>query len=554
MTSPVEYADTLESVKGRLPESRPSSIRLGSLPDDSAADLRFVQDRIAVFAKVTFFISTMFLVATTAGDWARGVSRMTPVGRTSHVVGTLIALGVWRLLRGRRDYTPAELAGIDIAGTLGIAVAFVLMGHHSLQPYGFYTGLLSVTHVSISRAMIIPSVPSRTLLLGVLGFVGFVISRATLPEPIEMAEVAGSRARGILEALLWSTAGSAVSTVASKVIYGLHAKAREARQLGQYSLEEKIGSGGMGEIYRARHAMLRRPTAVKLLSGHGSDTQLRRFENEVRLTAGLTHPNTISIYDYGRTPNGVFYYAMELLDGLTLEQLVEKHGAQPPARVIHLLLQVCGALAEAHGVGLIHRDIKPAKIYLCRRGGILDFVKVLDFGLVRQVGSASDVTASSADIVVGTPLYLSPEAILKPSAIDARADIYGLGAVGYFLTTATNVFEGKNLVEICGHHLHTAPDPPSRRHPVPADLERVILCCLAKEPDQRPATARDLREALEACADSGAWGQAEAEAWWASAPHSRPPPPLPKESGEQPRLTALRIDLERRTADDDSRS
>jgi serine/threonine-protein kinase len=398
--------------------------------------------------------------------------------------------------------------------------------------------------------MIIPSIPPRTFWLGVLGFSGFVVSRATLPVSIELSELAGSRARGILEAVLWSAAGSVVATVASRVIYGLHEKAREARQLGQYALEEKIGEGGMGEIYRARHAMLRRPTAVKLLSGHGSDGQLRRFEREVQITAGLTHPNTISIYDYGRTPEGIFYYAMELLEGLTLEELVVRHGAQPAARAIHVLRQVCGALEEAHGVGLIHRDIKPANIFLCRRGGILDFVKVLDFGLVRQVGSEQDTAASSADIVVGTPLYLSPEAILKPSQLDARADIYGLGAVAYFLVTGTPVFSGKNLVEICGHHLHTAPEPPSSRKPLAADFERVILACLAKDPMDRPQTARALREALEACEDAGRWKDTQAAEWWATAPSSRARPFVaPSQSGALPRLTALRIDLEQRKGD-----
>jgi hypothetical protein len=524
-----------------------SSVRLGSLPAHSEQELRFVQDRIALFGKVTFFISAMFLIATVAGDVANGTARLEPLKRGGHLAGTLIALALWLVLRSRRDYSPRALHALDAAGTLGICVSFVLMGHQSLQPYGFYTSVLSVAHVSITRAMVVPSVPGRTLLLAALGSAGLIVSRALSPLSLELPALPGAFGRGMIEAVLWSTAACAVATVASRVIYGLQEKAREARQLGQYALEERIGQGGMGEIYRAHHAMLRRPTAVKIMSGHGSEAQLKRFEREVQLTARLTHPNTISIYDYGRTPGGLFYYAMELLDGLTLEQLVERYGPLPPARVIHLLSQVCGALKEAHGIGLIHRDIKPANIYLCRRGEIADFVKVLDFGLVRELNGSGNVSLSSADAVVGTPLYLSPEAILKPSQIDARADIYGLGGVAYYLATGTTPFSGQNMVEICGHHLHTEPEPPSRRRAIPADLERVILSCLAKDPAARPQSAAALLKTLATCPCAPGWTQADAEAWWSAHGSGVEPAraPAPPPSGEQCMLVC-RVDLEHR--------
>jgi eukaryotic-like serine/threonine-protein kinase len=544
----VYYADTERAQsKPRSRRTWPTPVRLGSLPAGSEQDLRFVQDRIALFAKTTLFISTMFLVATGAADALTDVHRFSTLGRISHVFGTLIALGLWRVAGSRRSYSPSMLQALDVAGTLAICWAFTFMGHDSLQPYGFYTSLLAVTHVSITRAMVVPSIPRQTLVLAVLGFAGFVVSRATMPWPPELALVAGSRGRGIIEAVLWSTAGAAVATVASTVIYGLHERAREARQLGQYSLEEKIGQGGMGEVYRARHAMLRRPTAVKLLAGDGSEDELRRFEREVQLTARLTHPNTISIYDYGRTPDGVFYYAMELLDGLTLHDLVERHGPQPAARVIHILRQVCGALREAHRSGLIHRDVKPANIILCRRGDVPDFVKVLDFGLVREIKSASDPTRSSVEAVVGTPLFLSPEAISTPDRVDARADIYGLASVAYFLVTATTPFSGKSVVEVCAHQLHTAPEPPSRREPVPADLERVILSCLAKNPDDRPQSAEALASALDLCSDAHKWTERDAEAWWSGIATSDPERPLhPAATGEPPRTTVFRVDLEKR--------
>jgi serine/threonine protein kinase len=293
-----------------------------------------------------------------------------------------------------------------------------------------------------------------------------------------------------------------------------------ARQVGQYTLDEKIGEGGMGVVYRARHALLRRPTAIKLLPpGRAGLVNLRRFEREVQQTARLTHPNTVAIYDYGRTPDGVFYYAMELLDGITLDELVRTGGALPPARAIHILRQVCGALGEAHDLGLVHRDIKPANIILTERGGEADIVKVVDFGLVRHIDtSGTEVTATAANVLTGTPLYMAPEAIRSEDAVDGRSDLYALGAVAYFLLTGLPVFEGRTMVEVCAHHLHTTPVPPSQRAKgtIPADLEAVVLRCLAKAPDERVRHARALRDALDRCADAGAWSAEEASRWWAA--------------------------------------
>ena len=210
----------------------------------------------------------------------------------------------------------------------------------------------------------------------------------------------------------------------------------EARELGQYTLDQKIGSGAMGVVYRAHHGMLQRPTAVKLLElDKTSDRTIARFEREVQLTSQLNHPNTIAIYDYGRTPEGIFYYAMEYLDGLDLQTLVDRCGAQPEGRVIHILRQICGSLNEAHGIGLIHRDIKPANIILCQRGGEHDVVKVLDFGLVKAVDEERQIKLTATGVMLGTPLYMSPEAIQRPEAVDGRNDLYAVGAVGYFMIT-----------------------------------------------------------------------------------------------------------------------
>lgn len=317
--------------------------------------------------------------------------------------------------------------------------------------------------------------------------------------------------RGILVSAL-----AGVFVYAAAMIVGLRRQVEVARKLGQYTLETRLGQGGMGVVYRAQHAMLRRPTAVKLMTG-SDPKSLARFEREVQMTSRLTHPNTIAIYDYGRTPDGVFYYAMELLEGITLEDLVEVDGPQPPTRVLHILRQVSGAIAEAHATGLIHRDIKPANVMLTRRGRIPDFVKVLDFGLVKDLQDREAASLSVEGALVGTPLYLAPESITRPGQVSAAADLYAIGAVGYFLLAGVPVFVGKSLVEVCGQHLHNDPVPPSMRahRPVPEPIEALVLDCLAKDPARRPASADALMRRIEACErEVGEWTPAQAESWW----------------------------------------
>lgn len=289
------------------------------------------------------------------------------------------------------------------------------------------------------------------------------------------------------------------------------------QRFGQYQLRQKIGEGGNGSVYRAQHCLLRRPTAIKLMKPDfvRSPACRERFEHEVRITSNLNHPNTIAIYDYGQTPEGTLYYAMELLNGGTLEQLVACSGPMPAARVIHVLTQIAGSLFEAHEKGLIHRDIKPSNAIVCERGGLFDVVKVLDFGLVKQI-EANDAGLTQANVLVGTPLYMAPELINGSSGGSPRSDIYALGAAGYYLLTGRNVFEGASAVEICAKHLQETPIPPSQRvdFPVPADLEQVILQCLEKDPDKRPADAESLLDRLNACADAGRWSQQDARGWW----------------------------------------
>jgi serine/threonine protein kinase len=291
----------------------------------------------------------------------------------------------------------------------------------------------------------------------------------------------------------------------------------EAKQLGQYTLEAKLGAGAMGVVYKGHHAMLRRPTAIKMLDvDKVNDASIQRFEREVQLTCQLNHPNTVAIYDYGRTPEGVFYYAMEFLDGLNLQTLVEHYGPQPESRVIRILSQICGSLYEAHSLGLVHRDIKPANIMLNRRGCDADVVKVLDFGLVKAVDEQKQAGMTAANALTGTPLYMAPEAIQAPNSVDARSDLYAVGAVGYFLLTGKPVFDATSIVELYQQHVDAIPDPPSQRlgKAVSGELEHAILACLEKNRAKRPHTARDLAQLLARCPMASQWSVEESEEWW----------------------------------------
>jgi hypothetical protein len=441
-----------------------------------------------------------------------------------HAGATVIMGAVWQLTR-RRRLSFATLRSLDVTAALSACTCYGWMGFSiaSLQvaggqppELGLFSGLLAAVNTLTSRAIIVPSTARLTALVSAGGLLP--VAAATL---FALRDVAGpERAISIIA---WCALAVTTAVVGSHVIFGLRKEAAQVRKLGQYTLIEKVGSGGMGSVYRASHAMLRRPTAVKLLRpDHAGEANLARFEREVQLTAALTHPNTVAIYDYGRTPDGLFYYAMEFLDGINLEHLVRQYGPQEPSRVLRILSQVCGALVEAHEIGLIHRDIKPANIILTERGGEPDVAKLLDFGLVKRLrtdtlqAEAATLTLDAANVVVGTPAYMSPEAITNPEEVDGRADLYGLGAVGYFLSTGQPVFENSSTVEVLADHLHTPPVPPSARveFDLPPDLERLILACLRKRPDDRPRDSRTLLSELRRCRVPRAWSADEANDWW----------------------------------------
>lgn len=312
--------------------------------------------------------------------------------------------------------------------------------------------------------------------------------------------------------------GIAVATgvVGVAAIQKLRREIFEARRLGQYRLGALIGQGGMGEVYLAEHQMMKRPCAIKVIRPEkaGDPTNLARFEREVRLTARLSHWNTIDIFDYGQADDGTFYYVMEYLPGLSLKQLVSRFGPMCPGRTIFLLRQTCEALAEAHGAGLIHRDIKPANIFAAHRGGLYDVAKLLDFGLARPIASTVDIELTNAGSITGSPLFMSPEQALGEEP-DERSDIYSLGAVAYHLLSGRPPFEHENPVRLIASHLHETPAALHDLLPnVPTDLERVVMTCLQKRREDRYQTAEELLSALAECESANAWGRGQAAAWW----------------------------------------
>jgi len=315
-----------------------------------------------------------------------------------------------------------------------------------------------------------------------------------------------------------------IAIAVAKIVYGWGREVTKARQMGSYRLVELLGRGGMGEVWRAEHQMLARPAAIKLvrpgtvagLSG-GRDLLLKRFEREALATAALTSPHTVHLYDFGVTADGTFYYVMELLRGLDLNELITRFGPMPAPRVVHVLRQVCEALAEAHGVGLVHRDVKPANVYLCRAGRTHDFAKVLDFGLVKRAGLAGrDAKLTQANVATGTPAFMAPELALGDEEIDGRADLYAVGCLAYWLLTGTQVFDAPSPARLMFAHVRDTPAPPSSRAEleIPPALEALVMRCLSKDPAGRPQTAEELADALGDAVSDDRWTPDHATRWW----------------------------------------
>ncbi len=547
-----------------MPRQKPSPTT-----EDSEETRAFLQTRLALFWKVLFCFNLAGGVLGLAGG-----GMVKPGPDTVITFGSIAISGAlwWLCRRGGRSIRFCRI--VDAAGPLIIAIVgtfltrFILVGfvrEHSVvtregslmaDGYVVMIDLFPAAMFLAIRAALIPSSPRRTIIITALVGVPKILLSSALVPAIGGGLAWRAANSGVFPwlpttSIMEWTIATITCTVISRVIYGLRAEVREARRFGQYVLERKIGEGAMGVVYRAAHAMLRRPAAIKLLlKDRASEADLVRFEREVQLTSRLVHPNTISIFDYGRTAEGVFYYVMEYLDGLDLQSLVDQYGPVEPARAIHILAQVSGALAEAHALGLIHRDIKPANIVLTERPDEPDVVKVVDFGLVRTFGG-NMVESAAGDAIIGTPLYMAPEAISRPDTIDGRSDLYAVGAVAYFLLTGRQVFEAATVLEVCSKHMLETPVPPSQRlgRALPADLEAIVLGCLAKDRDARPASAAALRASLLACADAAHIDLPAARAWWRVQRASQKNSPGSVDPVDEPgsRPATMAIDLGGRT-------
>ena len=500
--------------------SDPDATDFVTVPENTEERREFLQARVALFGKMLAVMTAVFLTASASSYFllTPDPSIAVRISRDRYdLVAIALFLGLWAIARrGRLPRVALEIleAGAAILACAGYAV-MVLPASEELN---ILVPSLCALVILMARAVFIPTTPRRTFFVSLAGAAPSVVVAWLLARRLGATTSIPSYIGPTVYVAIWAGMAVALTTVTSRIIYGLEQKVRAARQLGQYTLAERIGEGGMGVVYRAQHAMLRRPTAVKVLPpAKMGEQNLRRFEREVQLTSRLTHPNTISIYDYGRTPDGLFYYAMEYLEGFTLTELVEAAGPLPARRVAWLMRQICGSIAEAHRIGLIHRDIKPDNLIVCDRGGVADVVKVLDFGLVKDFGS-SEPALSSVNTLIGTPLYMAPESFTDPDSVGVPSDVYALGAVAYYLAAGRHVFEARTLMEISAHHMRTPAPSPSTGlpRPLPDALEALILGCLAKRPGERPRSAEVLEDRFSAILELGAWTQAEARAWWAA--------------------------------------
>jgi serine/threonine-protein kinase len=380
-------------------------------------------------------------------------------------------------------------------------------------------GVLQTVLIMMVYGVLIPNDPRRTarvvltLLLGPMAVLVFELEwHATdlIRERIDGNALAFNH-------VVYLSMGAGLSIYIAYILHRVRKELREARKLGQYQLGERLGSGGMGDVYLAEHQLLKRPCALKTINASNSTNPVAqmRFEREVQSAAKLTHPNTIAIFDYGHTGDGTFYYVMEYLPGMSMGELVERFGPLPPGRAVYLMRQACGGLAEAHQLGLVHRDLKPANIFVAILGGQCDVAKVLDFGLVKLSEGQADAQLTADQTVSGTPAFMAPEQARAHRELDARADIYALGGVLYFMLTGRPPFEGATAVDLMIAHARDPVVPPSKLRPeIPADLEAVVLKALAKEPERRYPDVRAFSRALGACACAGDWNADRAEAWW----------------------------------------
>ncbi len=491
----------------------------GSAPQLTAETQRLLRVRLRMAAIVLFLGFAAFLVRN-AFELDFTVWRHA-LGFGLHIAVTLV-LALLAGLLCHRCAIPLKWLRLSELLVFGLPAALFLFAQYSMTLgccakgyFEFPAGLWLV--LIYTYALFIPNTLRRAaLVISLMAAAPLALFLTMFWTNQEVAQLVNTEhLTGIPLMLVISALGS---------IYGagtmgfLRQEAFHAKLLGQYRLKRRIGAGGMGEVYFAEHQLLKRPCVIKLIRPEkaGDERVLARFQREVRATARLSHWNNIDVFDYGRAECGTFYYVMEYLPGMSLAEIIERYGPMPPERVIYLLRQVCDALEEAHSIGLIHRDIKPGNIFAAYRGGMYDVAKLLDFGLVKPlVEDEQPIQLTVEGVITGTPLFMSPEQATSETEPDARSDIYSLGAVGYYLLTGQPPFERDRAIQIMIAHAREEVTPPSKLRPeVPADLEQVILRCLAKSPDGRFQTAAEMAEALSGCKDAGQWTRQRAARWW----------------------------------------
>ena len=433
---------------------------------------------------------------------------------------------------------PKAVINVGLAFQVLTAALITTLVHWNPVPMGAGVSWLCI--IILVHPAVVPTPPIKTLLVSLL--------IATLdPLAVWVTSLRGIPSQVDLYTQIWDFLPNyicvALAMIPAKIIMGLGRQVTQARELGSYQLGELLGRGGMGEVYAARHRLLARPAAIKLIrpeaigAGNSEAAQLviQRFRREAQAAALLRSPHTISLYDFGVTDEGTFYYVMELLDGFDLETLVKRFGSIHPARTIHILRHACHSLSEAHTRNLIHRDIKPSNIFACRLGLSVDFVKVLDFGLVKhqqESGQEHTVLVTQPNVTTGTPAFMAPEMALG-EGVTTSVDIYALGCVGYWLLTGRLVFEAETPVKMMLQHIQSEPAPPSQfsELDIPPELDQILLRCLAKKPSDRPKSTKDLAAMLAQVPVPEAWTSERAENWWANhAPSSAPSSPIREET------------------------
>ncbi|HEV8455211.1 MAG TPA: serine/threonine-protein kinase [Gemmatimonadales bacterium] len=492
------------------------------LLSQSAARLRI----LALLYAFVFFMAGIFPALLFPGDRARFLGSFVQWGPS--VIGIVVASLVAAVIRSARLPLPAAMSlGLffEIASSYAIAAA-EFGDPQGLEMHRGFLGLSWVAVWVVLFTVVVPTAPRRAVLAALASvssvpvIIGLMIASGTTSLRIDPAQFF----IGLVFPYLLVVG---MAYVGARVVYHLGTEVRRARELGSYLLEEKLGEGGMGEVWRARHRMLARPAAIKLIrpsvAGNApagvSEEAIRRFEREAQVIARLRSPHTVELFDFGRAADGAFYYVMELLDGLDADSLLRRFGPTPAERAIYLLRQVCHSLSEAQSCGLVHRDIKPANIFLCRYGEEYDFVKVLDFGIVGAVRDAADTSLvhTRENAVRGTPAFIAPEQAMG-KVVDGRADIYATGCVAYWLLTGQFVFTAETPMGLLLQHAQTPPTPPSARTelPIPPALDDLVLSCLAKDPANRPQSARELSLRLAEVEGASAWTQDRAREWWAT--------------------------------------